>query len=48
MKKQFTFYPSLFTMRYPFTVIHEQWLIVDGKCRLNSKWLIVDGTGGAG
>lgn len=43
MKLQFTVHCSLFTMRYPFTVIHEaQWLIANGKCMVNSKWLMVN------
>ncbi len=36
-------YRSPFTMRYPFTVIHDQWLRANGKCMVNGKWLMVHG-----
>ena len=43
MTNPFTVHRSPLTMRYPFTVINEaQWLIVNGKCRVNSKWLMVN------
>ncbi len=47
MTKPFTVHCSPFTMRYPLTVIREQWLIANDKCMVNSKWLMVNGTGGA-
>ncbi len=39
----FTIHPSPLTIRYPLTVIHDPWLIEDGKCLVNSKWLMVNG-----
>ena len=47
MSQPFTLYRSPFTVRYPFTVIRDQWLIVNGKYTVNSKRKIVNGTGGA-
>ena len=50
MTKSFplTIHSLPFAVRYPFTVIHGQWLIVNSKCTVNSKWLMVNGAGGAG
>ena len=47
MKKAVTVYCSPLSVHYQFTVIHDQWLIVNGKCTVNSKRKIVNGTGGA-
>lgn len=33
-------------IRYPLSVIHGQWLIVNGKCTVNSEWLMVNAFGG--
>ncbi|MBI2009439.1 hypothetical protein HYS84_03505 [Candidatus Saccharibacteria bacterium] len=32
MNQPLTVHLSPFTVRYPFSVIHDQWLIVNGKC----------------
>ena len=42
-----TVYRSQFTMRYQFTVIRDPWLIVNGKCMVNSKSLTANGSEGA-
>jgi len=47
MKKVFTVYCSPLSMRYPFTVIHDdQWLMANGKCMVNGKRKMANGAGG--
>ncbi len=41
-----SFYCSLFTVRYPFSVFRDQWLMVNGECMENSKWKTVNAFGG--
>ncbi len=47
-KKTLSVHHSPLTRRYPFSIIHDLWLMEDGngKCMVNSKWKMVNGAGG--
>jgi len=42
----FTVHLLPFTMRYPFPVFLDRWLMANGKCMVNRKWLMVNEAGG--
>jgi hypothetical protein len=42
LQRTFAVHLSLFTVRDPFSVIHEQWLMVNGQCMENGKWKMVN------
>jgi hypothetical protein len=48
MTSQLSVYRLPFTLRFPFSVIRAQWLMVNGQFMENGKWKVVNGaTGGS-